>query len=549
MLWYRIAQKEIRLKTFRFRKHRKEFFVIIYGLFFFWAAFLGPYFMDLLLPDILKIYSSFLATILHPIIEYSFLMIFLIFIIYPLLMLYRKLEIGVKDIILSSPAKAGDIFLGEFIGQLPFYSLIVLAIGPLISSFLIQINPDLTLFHHMLFYLLIFILIIFALLIGNVIANWLEYKLLSSDRKSSLNSVFFATLPFIIILALYISHFIFELLYVYPAFKILTNFFPSFWFSNIILYFVDPSSVSGYFLNIWVYILLIIGIPLLITFISYKRTESVYELEKSIKTRGFMIKLESSFIRFINLVTPSRYKVLVITQFREFVRKRESISKMIYLIALNIVFGIFLSLSVDIPLSSITRLDPVFAPFSIEVSEFNFSLILILAWMVAFTFGIFMGIYVFVNTKEITLLYKKSIRNVKALVISFLYNMLIICLILGLIFTIFFSIIFLLDFLSAISFYLSFITISMIILTQAVAIQCIRPLYEERGKFIYFNIYIITLLQVLSFIISLLLFIFPTPFINYTIGLNFILIIYIGISSIIALLLLFIGILRLNRTE
>jgi len=262
-----------------------------------------------------------------------------------------------------------------------------------------------------------------------------------------------------------------------------------------------------------------------------------------------MIKLESTFIRFINLVTPNRYKVLVITQFREFVRKRENINKMIYLIALNIVFGIFLSLSVDLPLTSITRLDTVFAPFSIEVSEFNFSLVSILAWMVAFTFGIFMGIYVFVNTKEITLLYKKSIRNVKVLVISFLYNMLIICLILGLIFTFFFSIIFLLDFLSAISFYLSFIIISMIILTQAVAIQCIRPLYEERGKFIYFNIYIITLLQVLSFIISLLLFIFPTPFINYTIGLNYILIIYIGISSIIALLLLFIGILRLNRTE
>ena len=240
MLWYNIAKKEIRLKTFRFRKRRKLFFIIVYGIFLFWAIYLGPYFMDLLLPELLKIHSSYLIPVLPPIIEYSFLMIFLIFIIYPLLMLYRKLEIGIKDIILSSPAKSGDIFLGEFLGQLPFYSLIVLAIGPLGTSFLIQLNPYLTVFHYIIFYILIFILIALALLIGNIIANWLEYKLLSRDKKDSLNSVFFTILPFIIILGLYTSHFVFELLYVYPIFKIFSNFLPSFWFSSVILHLVDP---------------------------------------------------------------------------------------------------------------------------------------------------------------------------------------------------------------------------------------------------------------------------------------------------------------------
>lgn len=549
MLWYRIAKKEIRLKTFRFRKHRKVFFIIIYGLFLFWAIFLGPFFMDLLLPELLKIHSSFLVPILPPIIEYSFLMIFIIFIIYPLLMLYRKLEIGIKDILLSSPAKSGDIFLGEFLGQLPFYGLIVLAIGPLGTSLLIQINPNLTLFHHILFYFLIFILIAFALLIGNVIANWLEYKLLSKDNKASLNSVFFTILPFIIILGLYTSHLLFELLYLYPTFKMLTNFFPSFWFSSVILYLVDPTSVSGYFLNIWIYILLIIGIPLLFAFISYKRSQAVYELEKTVRYKGLLVKLENIFLRIINSITPHKYRILVMIQFKEFVRKRENINKIIYLMAMNVVFGIFLSISIDKPLTSITQFTPLFAPLLIEVIQFNYSIMLILGWMVGFTFGIFMGIYVFVNKKEIILLYKKSIRSIGALVFSFVYNMFIICLILGLVLTIFFSIVFLLDFLSAISFYLSFIIISMIILTQAVAIQSIRPLYEERGKFIYFNIYIIALLQVLSFIISLLLFVYPTSFINYTIGLNNILISYIGISSIIAVLLLFIGIIKLNRTE
>ncbi|MEJ2295858.1 MAG: hypothetical protein P8Y23_13970, partial [Candidatus Lokiarchaeota archaeon] len=149
MLWYRIAKNEIRLKTFRFRKERTVFFIILYALFLFWALFLGPYVIDLLLPDILKFYGSTLKTVLHPIIEYFFLMIFIIFIIYPLFMLYRRLEIGIKDIILSSPAKPGDIFIGEFLGQMPFYTLVVLGIGPLGTSFLIQLNSNLNFLNYL----------------------------------------------------------------------------------------------------------------------------------------------------------------------------------------------------------------------------------------------------------------------------------------------------------------------------------------------------------------------------------------------------------------
>ena len=549
MLWYRIAQKEIRLKTFRFRRQRKIFFLLTYGLFLFWAVFLGPYLIDLILPDLLKIHSSQLVPILHPIIEYSFLMIFIIFIIYPILMLYRKLEIGVKDILLSSPAKSGDIFLGEFLGQLPFYILIVLGIGPFGAAILVQLNPDLTLFHYMLFYFLIFILISFALLIGNVIANWIEYKLLSKDLKTSLNSALFTVLPFIIILALYTSHIIFELLNIIPTFKILTNFFPSFWFSNAILYFVNPSLLNNYFLNIWIYLILIIVIPLMFAFISYKKAAAIYELEKPVVFKKYSIKLEKTFVRIINKITPSKYQILVITQFKEFIRKRENVNKTIYLLVLNIMFGIFVSISLDKPLTSITIFTPTFTSLLIEVLQFNYTIMLLLAWMGGFTFGLFMGIYVFINTKEITLLYKKSIRSVKVLVFSNLYNMFIICLIIGIILTTIFSIMFLLDFLSAVFFYLFFIMISMITLIQALGIQCIRPLYEERGKFIYFNMYFMALVQVISFFLSLLLFIYPTSFINYTLGLNLIIYIYIGVSSIFATLLLLIGIIKLNKIE
>lgn len=549
MIWYHIAKKEIRLRTSKFRKYRKIFFLIIYGLFLFWAVLLGPYIIDLLLPDLLKTYGNSLETILHPIIEYSFMMLFIVFLIYPLITLYRRLEIGIKEVISSSPAKPGDIFLGEFLGQLPFYVLIVLAIGPLGLAVLIQINSNLTIWHHLLFYITIFSLISFALLVGNIVANWIEHKFFSKARKSLLNSFFFTILPFIIILALYSFHIIFELFEEYPDFKILTNFIPSFWYSNIVLHLVDPTSIDTYFLNFWLYIILIIGVPLICAYISYKKAEFFYDLEKPIQIQKYSKKIEKFFLKIITKVTPRKIRIPVITQFKEFVRKKENINKMIFLIALNIVFGIFLSLSLNKPLINNTEISFGDSLLIIEVIDLNYSIVFILSWMGGLTFGVFLGIYVFIHTKEIVYLYKKSIRSVKILVFSFLYNMTIICLILAFLLTAIFSLIFLIDILLAVVFFLSYLVHSLIILTQATAIQCIRPLYDEKGKFMYFSIYVIALLQVLSFILSLIVFIPFTPFLNYTVGFNQIILINIGISFTISLLLLIIGIEKLKRTE
>ena len=127
--------------------------------------------------------------------------------------------------------------------------------------------------------------------------------------------------------------------------------------------------------------------------------------------------------------------------------------------------------------------------------------------------------------------------------------MIIICVISAFLLTAIFSLIFLFDILSAVVFFLSYLVHSLIILTQATAIQCIRPLYDEKGKFMYFNIYAIALLQVLSFILSLMVFIPFTPFVNYTVGFNQIILINIGISFTISLLLLIIGVEKLKRTE
>ena len=119
-LWIVILKNEIRKKSYYFRKNRKLYFIILYSLFLFWATYLGPSLFDAIIPEVVKNISHLIIPIFSTLIEYSLMVLLVLYVMYPIFMLYRKSEIGHKEILLTSPAKPGDIFLGEFLGQLPF---------------------------------------------------------------------------------------------------------------------------------------------------------------------------------------------------------------------------------------------------------------------------------------------------------------------------------------------------------------------------------------------------------------------------------------------
>jgi len=513
-----------------------------------WAIYIGPVLFDLIIPDLIKSFSSYFLAFVHEIIEYFFMIFFLIFILYPLFLLYRKLENSMKDKILSTPAKPGDLFLGEFLGQLPLIIIFILGIGPLALSLFIQINPSMTMLHYISFYLIFFSLIIFSLLIGTILANWLEHKFFTSKRAASLSNSFFLLLPFVVIILIYIFDFVFEIVNLNKELKPWMNLFPSFWYSSAILYLIEPSLIENYFLNIWIILFLIIAIPLIIAYVSYKKAGKFYDLEHPIKNELIRVKYEGRVSKIIKYLTFRKYRNLVITQFKEFIRKRENINRLLYIIAFNVFFGFFLLISLNEPLLSIEDYLVGNPPTSIPVSYFSHSVMIILSWTGGFTFGIFMGVYVFSNSKELASIYKRSIRGIKPLVFSFIYLMIYIILLNDIILTIFFTIIFQLDFLNAFTFFSTYMLNSFIIVVQAISIQCIKPLYREKGKFIYFNVYLIAILQIFAFFLALTILIPIAHYsMNYTTGLIYVFLLYIAISFGLAILLITIGIIKLNR--
>ncbi|MFX0023677.1 MAG: hypothetical protein ACFE9S_15225 [Candidatus Hermodarchaeota archaeon] len=548
-LWKIIAKKEIRLKTFRVRRNRRLFFILIYTVLIVWAAFIGPIIFDEILPEVLKNFSVQFEPLISLILEYSFMMLFVMYTIYPLFLLYRKTEIGIKDTIIASPIKPGDIFTGEFIGQLPFYFLFLLGIGPLGTSLLRQINPEMGFYHFISFYAVTFTLSMFALLVGTILSNWIENRIYKSKKVRELHNWVFVILSFIVISIFYIFHFLFELISNFPDLKVWMLIFPSYWYSNITLYLINPTLVSSYILNIWLNVGLAIVIPLLLFYISYKRANLFYNLERTIEKKSKIIREESKFYNFIAKITPNKWKGLVIIHFKEFLRKRENYAKLIYSTIFIGFIGFFLAISLN-QSTIILEDNPLGISLILEILQHKFLLVLIIAWIGALIFSVLIGISILIRSKELLFIYKKSPRGIISLIFSYLFVMFIIILFLDISLSIFFAFLFQIDIILILIFFFIFMLYSGEILIEALAIQCFKPLFEERGKDVFFNMYLILIVQIFSLLITLFIVMpFLSPATVASIGIIYILLSNLGVSGIIAYFMIYLGIKKLNQIE
>ena len=537
-LWKTIFKNEILLKTSSFRRHRKSFFLILYSIGLFWGLYLGPNFFDIILPNLFKTYSGLYKPLVILIIEQIFAIIFLSYMIYPLYNLYRKKEIGYKDILLSSPAKPGDIFLGEFLAMLPFYSLGILFIGPIITSMIMQITV-ISIFHILIIYLSILGLSFLGLLIGTMLANWLEYLMLKNEKLRELDKFLLLIISLIVILVFYFFQFTLENISRYSELRVWFQIYPSFWYSNIVIFIIDPSLQDTFILNLWISSLLAVLIPVLFLILAYKMANKHYVVDYKYTKASYQIE-EKRYYNFIRKLTLSKWEILVITQFKEFFRKKENVVKIFYVIGLTCVIGLIL-------LISSKDLSMEFGTEFFYKRQMN---ILLLSWIGSIIFGILMGMNIFMSSKEILFLYKRTPRGVKSLIISYLYQMFILILFLDIILTIIFTFIFILEISTIILFFTMFLMNCLIFLLQAAGIQCCNPLFEERGKDIFFNIYLLILLQIISLIITLFIIIPNLPYtIDKSLGLIYILLINSAISFGIGFVVFFIGIIRLEKIE
>ena len=537
-LWKQIFKNEIRIKTYRFRKNRGLNLVGIYVLALYWALYIGPNLFDIIVSEFATELAAEYKSIFILFIEYFLTIIFLLVLIYPLYSLYRKTEIEQKEILLSSPAMPGDIFLGEFLGKLFFYFLGILAIGPIITSILMQIRT-LNFINYFVIYSSVFVLLAFGLLIGTIIAHLIEYRMAKSQNAREKGNILLFLVSILIIILFYVIRLGFAYIFAHPSLKIWLIYYPSFWYSNIIVYMIDPALTNSHILFIVMNICLGILIPLVVFFLSYKFANHFYALRSNAKEVTIVRSEEQGFYKLIRKLTTYKWKGLVIIQFKQFLRKKENIIKIFYSAVLISISGVLIIVYSN---------NPTLIRF--YISNLKLLIMMIIAWLGGMIFGVLMSINIFIDSKSLLFQYKSSPRGVKALIYSYLYEMLYLTIFLDIVLTIFFTFLFQLNFLLSIIFFILFLANSEIIHLQAVGLQSFKPLFKEQSKNAYLISYSIIGLQIFSFVISFYTIVPNIPnSIVYSQAFLYLLLSHLVLTLGISFLIFYFGMRKLNKSE
>lgn len=494
-LWRVIAKNEIRVRTSSFRNHRKSVFILIYVLLFVWAFLIAPFIFDMFMPTLAAQYSSIFKPVVAILIETFLMTFFLILVMYPLNNVYREMEVGFKESLLATPVRPNDIFLGEFLGKAPLYSMVILILAPIIVG---MINPliDLTIVQYIVIYSCVFGVVYFANLVGTIIASWFEHKISKSEKARDIGKALIWIFTILMIVIMYAVMFFLNELLANPELKNWLAFYPSLWFSNIILYSIDPILLDTFVLNIWINLLLVVSVPLVVLYISYKKAMSFYTLEGGIEKKSVtIIEHENIFYKIIRKIIGRKWAGLVVMQLKRFLRKKANYARIAYVVGLLGFMTWFIA----------------------GMTEDIFGLAFGTTILIAIGGGIgsiILGHLGFVDSKDVIWVYKRSPRGIKGLVYSYLFAIFILNIFIAVSISIILNIVASLDIVNTIIFFAEFLIFSQLTMFQAMGIECISPAYGEKDSNMRSNAMIsMLLLQPLLFLpIMMLIFIDIDPF-------------------------------------
>ncbi len=351
-----VAKAEFQVMTARFRKQRKitTLFLFIVGIF--WALFGAPAMMAGFL-HIFSIEVQMVFAIAFPgVMRAAILILWIMVLVFPISYALQEIRIGQWEIMLSNNVSSRDMLIGMFLGKIPSYGLFILFLAPvLLSPFMIFYQVSLV--GQGIAYLVIAFFVLTTLLLSTIISTAIQAKIGDSSRGNDIAKAMGLVVVVVFLLPLY------SLMYFAEGFSQLLglNVFlilPSTWGADLItwvtIYFNGISlpassilsfeailgfnaTVDGILVGAFALLVLLIGLTIpdrLFSFEGGARTETVTTVGK-----------ENPILSVIRRIMPGSFGVLVIISLKDFGRKAQNVSKVIYAIFLSILLPVMVNFS------------------------------------------------------------------------------------------------------------------------------------------------------------------------------------------------------------
>ncbi len=394
--WLVIAKNEYRIRTSKIRKIRSFFPLLVTGALATYIFVLAPAFVNLFIDDFLSLLLSQVAVTMMQILLF---LIFIYLILIPISDTLREEQTRHLEIFLAAPINPSDVLLGEFLGELPFYTIIITVIAGAFTALFQSLQL------HALQFLVIIVVFILtslsALWVGTLIAALLRTRLGESTRGKDIGRALAMIIALPMVGLIYAIQFggLFEVLAdpaTGGAIQILLNLFPSSWGAEIIVWLTThPGNIETLSFEISMQ-LLGLGIFLVSVLGFGKRVANhAYSLEPFtfISSRA---RANGRFYNAIKQISGKRaFSTLVVSIFKDYSRRLENLSNITYMIGLLFLMNVFI-----VPSSNIE--DP---PMALMMSLFIFPILVVMV----------VG-GVTVHGKESLFLFKKAPNGVEQLI-------------------------------------------------------------------------------------------------------------------------------------
>ncbi len=362
--WLVIAKNRYRIATSSIRSIRHYFLPLVIGLLAVYVAFIAPAVVTPLIDD----FTAFIITrAAVPLVQIILFIFFFYLILFPITDTLREVQTSQLEILVRAPLRPSDVLLGDFLGVIPFYGIVITLIT---GTFTALLNPlGLDIIQNAVIIITFVITFLSAIWIGNVIAAILRTILGKTVRGKDVGralSVVLALPMVAVVYAIYGGGLLTALTSSESSgmLRAVLSVLPSSWGAEIFVSFAsNPSNVAAVGLETLTRLGGLIVFFTATLWLGTKAANRAYSLETvtfiSPKARpdGYFYKT----IRYLGGSGSSG--TLLVSIFKDYGRRLENLSWILYVVVLLAMLRIFISDPVTKPEDALMMLSVFGIPF------------------------------------------------------------------------------------------------------------------------------------------------------------------------------------------
>jgi len=370
--WLVVASNEYRIHTSRIRRIRRYFPYLVFALLTIYVVFIAPAFVSLFINEIISFLSSQTAVTMMQVLLF---MVFIYFIIIPITQTLREVQTQQLEIFLAAPIKPSDVLIGEFLGQIPLYTIFITVVIGFFTAVLKPLGLDLL--QTTIIILIFVVTILSAIWVGTLIAALLRTKLGKTARGRDVGRAL-AMLVALPLVAIYYSIQFGGLLEVLTdpstsgIVKTFLNLLPSSWGAKLIIYFIQqPGNISAFLFET---VTRLIGLHAFLfgsLWLGSKAANRLYSLEpiSFITPRA---KSDGSFYRGIRFLGGGKsLGTVLVSVFKDYSRRLENVTNITYILGVIFLMAIFIMPTISA--------DPGDVPVALMMPQFIFPVLVVMA--------------------------------------------------------------------------------------------------------------------------------------------------------------------------